>query len=74
MAVIVSTLCTKNPTWIGLGSNPGLRGERPRTNCASHDTARYMYGQGVAVLVNVRKANGGWRCISTIINLSARLN
>jgi hypothetical protein len=35
----ISTLSTKNPTWIEPGSNPGLRGERPATNRLSHGTA-----------------------------------
>jgi hypothetical protein len=29
----------QNPTWTDLGSNPGLRGERPSTNRLSHGTA-----------------------------------
>jgi hypothetical protein len=28
-----ATLSTTNPTWIDPGANPGLRGERPATNC-----------------------------------------
>jgi hypothetical protein len=36
-------LSTTNPTWTDLGSNPGLRGERPATNHLSHGTARF-YG------------------------------
>jgi hypothetical protein len=31
-----STLSTTNPTWIDMGANPGLRGERPATNDLSH--------------------------------------
>jgi hypothetical protein len=34
-----ATLSTTNPTWIDLGANPGLRGERPATNDLSHGTA-----------------------------------
>jgi hypothetical protein len=34
-----ATLSTTNPTWIGPGANPGLRGERPATNDLSHGTA-----------------------------------
>jgi hypothetical protein len=34
-----ATLPTTNPTWIGPGTNPGLRGERPATNDLSHGTA-----------------------------------
>jgi hypothetical protein len=34
-----ATLSTTNPTWIDLGLNPGLRGERPATNRLSHGTA-----------------------------------
>jgi hypothetical protein len=34
-----ATLSTTNPTWTDLGSNPGLRGERPATNRLSHGTA-----------------------------------
>jgi hypothetical protein len=33
------TLSTTNPTWIDLGPNPGLRGERAATNRLSHGTA-----------------------------------
>jgi hypothetical protein len=33
-------LSTTNRTWTELGSNPGLRGERPATNRLSHGTAR----------------------------------
>jgi hypothetical protein len=31
-----ATLSTTNPTWIDLGTNPGLRVERPVTNDLSH--------------------------------------
>jgi hypothetical protein len=34
-----ATLYTTNPTWTDLGSNPGLRGEKPATNRLSNDTA-----------------------------------
>jgi len=38
-----ATLSTTNPTWIDLGANPGLRGERPATNHLRHGTApRYF--------------------------------
>jgi hypothetical protein len=37
-----ATLSTTNLTWTDLGSNPGLRGERPATNRLSHGTA-YTY-------------------------------
>jgi hypothetical protein len=30
-------LFTTNPTWTDLGSNPGLRGERPATKRLSHN-------------------------------------
>jgi hypothetical protein len=33
-----ATLSTTNLTWTDLGSNPGLRGERPATNRLSHGT------------------------------------
>jgi hypothetical protein len=33
-----ATLSTTSPTWIDLGVNPGLRGERPATNDLSHGT------------------------------------
>jgi len=33
-----ATLSTINLTWWELGSNPGLRGGRPATNCLSHCT------------------------------------
>jgi hypothetical protein len=32
------TLPTTNPTWTGLGLNPGLRGDRLAANCLGHDT------------------------------------
>jgi hypothetical protein len=35
-----ATLSTTNPTWIDLGANLGLRGERPATNRLSHGTAK----------------------------------
>jgi hypothetical protein len=38
-----ATLSTTNPTWTDLGSNPGLRGERPATNLLSHGTALNIY-------------------------------
>jgi hypothetical protein len=34
-----ATLSTTNPTWTDPESNPGLRSERPATNCLSHGTA-----------------------------------
>jgi hypothetical protein len=34
-----ATLSTTNPTWIGPGANPGLRGESPVTNDLSRGTA-----------------------------------
>jgi hypothetical protein len=37
-----ATLSTTNPTWIDLGTNPGLRGERPATNRLSHGTALFL--------------------------------
>jgi hypothetical protein len=33
-----ATLSATNPTWIDLGANPGLRGEKPATNDLSHGT------------------------------------
>jgi hypothetical protein len=33
-----ATLSTTNLTWTGLGSNPGVRGERAATNILSHGT------------------------------------
>jgi hypothetical protein len=38
-----ATLSTTNLTWTYLGSNPGLRGERPATNRLSHGTASIQY-------------------------------
>jgi hypothetical protein len=35
-----AALTTTNPTWTDPGSNPGLRVERPATNCLSHGTAK----------------------------------
>jgi hypothetical protein len=34
-----ATLSTTNRTWTDTGVNPGLRVERPATNCLSHGTA-----------------------------------
>jgi hypothetical protein len=34
-----ATLSTTNPTFLDLGSNPGLRGGKPATNSLSYDTA-----------------------------------
>jgi hypothetical protein len=34
-----ATLYTTNPIWIDPGGSPGLRSERPTTNCLSHGTA-----------------------------------
>jgi hypothetical protein len=34
-----TTLPTTNPTQMDPGSNPGLRSDRPATNCLSHGTA-----------------------------------
>jgi hypothetical protein len=36
-----ATLSATNPTWTDMGSNPGLRGERPSTNRLSHGTAYF---------------------------------
>jgi hypothetical protein len=36
-----ATLFTTNPTLTDLGTNPGLCGERPVTNCLNHGTASY---------------------------------
>jgi hypothetical protein len=41
-----------NPTWIDLGVNPGLRGERLATNDLSHGTAHHHHsehGQGLGL-------------------------
>ena len=35
----MATVPTKNPTRTGLGSNLGLRGERPATKLFAHGTA-----------------------------------
>jgi hypothetical protein len=35
----IATLSTTNPTSTDPGSNTGLRGERPVTNCVRHGTA-----------------------------------
>jgi hypothetical protein len=59
-----STLPTTNPTWSDLGSNPGLRGERPATNRLSHGTVRgrplltccnYIRSTKVTILNYVRR-------------------
>jgi hypothetical protein len=36
----IATLSSTNHTWTDPGLNPGLRGERPATNCLSYDTAK----------------------------------
>ena len=38
-----ATFSTTNPTWIGLGLNPGLHSERLVTNHLSHDTVQIQY-------------------------------
>jgi hypothetical protein len=38
-----ATLSTTNPTWIDLGANPCLRGEKPATNCLSHARPGQLY-------------------------------
>jgi hypothetical protein len=54
-----ATLSTTNLTWIDLGSNPGLRGERPATNRLSHGTAYFT-----ALLKDVVGSHAG-RVVST---------
>jgi hypothetical protein len=36
------TLSTTNPTWTDPGTNRGVRGEWPVTNCLSHGTAKLV--------------------------------
>jgi hypothetical protein len=50
-----ATLCTTNPTWTDLESNPGLRGERPATNHLSPHTS-YRLSQ-LARFIHEDKAN-----------------
>jgi hypothetical protein len=38
-----ATLSTTNLTWTDLGSNPGLRGERPATNRLSHGKVKVKF-------------------------------
>jgi hypothetical protein len=38
-----ATLCTTNPTWPDLGSNPGRRGGKPATNHLSYGTANLRF-------------------------------
>jgi hypothetical protein len=38
-----ATLSTINPTWTGLGSNPGFRSERSTTNRLSHSTVCHCW-------------------------------
>jgi hypothetical protein len=38
----IATLSTTNSTWTDPGSNPGLGGERPATDCLSHGTAFFI--------------------------------
>jgi hypothetical protein len=37
-----ATSVTTNPTWTELGANPGLRVEKPATNCLSYDTVQIL--------------------------------
>jgi hypothetical protein len=53
-----ATLPTTNPTWTDLGSNPGLRGERPATNRLSHCTAP---GNGFNIPYQMIKSEHFWR-------------
>ena len=46
----VPLLSATNTTWIDLGSNQGLRDEKPATNRLSHDTVR----QYVEIRANVK--------------------
>jgi hypothetical protein len=56
-----ATLSTKNPTWSDLGSNPGLRGERPATNRLSHGTAYYS-----DILCGVTSLGWIWNSLNAI--------
>jgi hypothetical protein len=38
-----ATFSTTNLTWNDLGSNLGLRDERPANNCLSHDKINLLY-------------------------------
>jgi hypothetical protein len=62
-----ATLSTTNPTWIDLGTNPGLRGERPATNDLSHGTAPY---KALIVYNNVRWLIRGLCTSSWVFGLS----
>jgi hypothetical protein len=42
-----ATLSITNPTWIVLGVNPGLRGERLAPNHLSHGTTRKYHSKKV---------------------------
>jgi hypothetical protein len=46
-----NVLSTTNPTWMGLGLNPGLHSDRSVTNHLSHDTAQ----RGHVVITNTAK-------------------
>jgi hypothetical protein len=51
-----ATLSTTNPTWTDAGSNPGLRGERPKTNRLSHGTAIFTVFHVGRIFVTFRSA------------------
>jgi len=39
----IDTMSTTNPTWTGLGSNPGLGGDRPATDRLSLKSGMYYF-------------------------------
>jgi len=47
--------CPPHITWAGLGSNPGLGGEKPATNRLSHGTANLRKNRLKHGTANLRK-------------------
>jgi hypothetical protein len=41
---------------LALGKNPGIRDERPATNCLGHDTISMFIGQGIKIIMKNKMA------------------
>jgi hypothetical protein len=63
-----ATLSTTNPTWTEPGSNPGLRGERPATNCLSHSMA---YSKELPAYLCLTSPMTNCRRVQTIVKLGS---
>jgi hypothetical protein len=80
-----ATLSTINPTWIDLGANPGICGERSATNRLSHGTAHIMgYAQrlrnvpdpakaGFQYALSTRRAKRYWSSVRYNLHTVSRL-